>query len=120
MRNMKSYDEFQKKSPLMKEIDMLYGDKLNSLWIFEDTDSIYLDQIIIKPQFRNEGIGSDIMNILVTRADREGKIVGVTPVDEFGSSISRLKKFYKSFGFKPNSGRNKNFKYRDTFLREPK
>ena len=91
MRNIKSYDEFQKKSPLMKEIDMLYGDKINSLWIFEDTDSIYLDQIIIKPQFRNEGLGSDIMNMLVTHADREGKTVGVTPVDEFGSNIGRLK-----------------------------
>ncbi len=32
----------------------------------------------------------------------------------------KLAKFYKSHGYEPNKGRNKDFTTRDTFIRAPK
>ena len=37
-----------------------------------------------------------------------------------GSKITRLKKFYKRFGFVPNKGRKKEYRTRDAFIRYPK
>ena len=47
-------------------------------------------------------------------------MLSLSPSTDFGaSSVSRLTKFYRRFGFKPNKGRNKDFRTRDTMLRNP-
>ena len=46
-------------------------------------------------------------------------IIGTTPSSDFGSSKTRLTKFYKRFGFVNNKGRNKNFAFKDTMIRNP-
>lgn len=119
MRRIPAYSEFVKTSKLQGIIKTKYGNKIDKLHIFEDEDSVEFNLIVIKKDQRNTGIATDVLNTVIDYADREGKIVKLTPADDYGSNLNRLKKFYKRFGFISNSGRNKNFKYRDTMLRYP-
>ena len=119
MRKIKLYEEFQKRSKLANQFELKYGNKLDSIFIFEDPTSIELNQIIINKNNRNEGIGSEILQDVVNYSDRENKIVTLTPADDYGSSLSRLKKFYKRFGFVFNKGNNKDFRFRDSMIRYP-
>jgi len=68
---------------------------------------------------RNTGIGSKVMNDLTDKADAEGAIIALTPDNTYGGSKTRLTQFYKRFGFVPNKGRNKDFRYRETMIRYP-
>lgn len=61
------------------------------------------------------------MQELVEYADRTGQKVMLTASTDFGgSSVKRLKDFYKRFGFVENKGRNKDFAISETMYREPK
>jgi L-amino acid N-acyltransferase YncA len=75
---------------------------------------------VIKDEFKNRGIGTDIMNDLITYADDNKKIVTLTPSSDFGGNNNRLVQFYKKFGFKPNKGVHKSYEYMDTMIRWPK
>ena len=76
-----------------------------------------LSKIEIPKGERNSGQGTQIMEEIINAADREGIDLALTPSDAFGSSKSRLEKFYRRFGFVPNKGRNKDFSTRETMLR---
>lgn len=76
-----------------------------------------LSKIEIPKENRNSGQGTQIMEEIVNAADREGIDLALTPSDTFGSSKTRLEKFYRRFGFVPNKGRNKDFTTRETMLR---
>ena len=78
-----------------------------------------LSKIVVPKELRGTGIGSKTMQDIVDRMDREGAIIVLTPDTAFGGSKGRLIKFYKSFGFVPNKGRNKDFRYRETMIRYP-
>ena len=97
-----------------------YGKYLNGLDIYENKSSLKLSRIIIKPEFRSEGIGTKIMNDLVNYADKNKQIIALTPSSDFGGSKNRLIQFYKSFGFKSNKGVHINFEFTDTMIRYPK
>jgi GNAT superfamily N-acetyltransferase len=97
-----------------------YSDYLVGLDIYEDSKSLKLSRIVIKDEFKNRGIGSDIMNDLITYADDNKKIVTLTPSSDFGGNKNRLVQFYKKFGFKPNKGVHKSYEYMDTMIRWPK
>jgi len=57
---------------------------------------------------------------LVAAADAEGARISLTPDTSFGgTSVSRLKDFYKRFGFVDNKGKNKDFSTRNTMYRDP-
>ena len=119
MRRIKLFEEFQKRSKLADQFKLKYGNKLDSIFIFEDPSSIEFNQVVINKNHRNEGIGSRILQDVIDYADRENKIVTLTPADDYGSSLSRLKKFYKRFGFVFNKGNNKDFRFRDSMIRYP-
>jgi len=69
---------------------------------------------------RKQGLGSEVMFQIISWADGHGVMLSLSPSTDFGaSSVSRLTKFYRRFGFKPNKGRNKDFRTRDTMLRNP-
>lgn len=76
-----------------------------------------LSKIEVPKSERNSGQGTRIMEEIVAAADNEGIDLALTPSDAFGSSTSRLEKFYRRFGFVPNKGRNKDFTTRETMLR---
>ena len=102
------------------ELINIYGEYLDGLDIYENKNSLILSKIIIKPNRRNSGIGTKIMNNLVDYADKNGKIIALTPASDFGGNKNRLIQFYKSFGFKPNKGYYKSFEFKEDMIRYPK
>lgn len=96
-----------------------YSKHLKGLDIYEKENSLILNRIVINPDDRDKGIGSKIMNDLISYADANNKIIALTPSSDFGGQKSRLIKFYKHFGFVPNKGKNKDYEFRDSFIRYP-
>jgi tRNA nucleotidyltransferase (CCA-adding enzyme) len=78
-----------------------------------------LSKIEVSGDERNAGQGTKEMQNIVDKMDREGAIIALTPDDAFGGNKNRLIKFYKRFGFVPNKGRNKDFRFRETMIRYP-
>lgn len=106
----------------MIENDLIekYGDALIGLDIYEDAKSLKLSRIIINPEFRNSGVGTNIMTDLINYADKNKQIITLTPSSDFGGDKNRLVQFYKKFGFKLNKGIHKSYEYMDTMIRWPK
>ena len=81
---------------------------------------IYLSRISIPKEIRGLGIGTEIMNEIIAYADKNNRLVTLTPSTDYGAtSISRLKEFYKNFGFIENKGKNKNFEISQLMYRLP-
>jgi hypothetical protein len=97
-----------------------YGDFIDGLDIYENSTSLILSRIIIKPNVRQEGIGSKIMNELINYADKNKQIIALTPSNDFGGNKNRLVQFYKKFGFKQNKGHHKSYEFRDSMIRYPR
>ena len=97
-----------------------YKNELSALDIYEDAKSLKLSRIIINPEFRGGGVGTDIMNDLINYADKTKKIITLTPSSDFGGNKNRLVQFYKRFGFKLNKGVHKSYEYMDSMIRWPK
>jgi GNAT superfamily N-acetyltransferase len=84
--------------------------------------NIYMEVSLIRlpKELRKQGIGSQIMKALCQFADQKSIIMALSPTSEFGTSKAALTKFYRSFGFVPNSGRSKNYQVMNTMIRYPK
>jgi len=79
-----------------------------------------LSKIEVPKDKQGSGLGTQVMNDLVAAADAEGARISLTPDTSFGgTSVSRLKDFYKRFGFVDNKGKNKDFSTRNTMYRDP-
>jgi hypothetical protein len=102
------------------KLSLRYHDCLIGLDIYENTSSIRLSRIIVKPECRNMGIGSKIISELTDYADNNKQIIVLTPSSDFGGDKNRLVQFYKRFGFKFNKGQYKNFQFSDSMIRYPK
>jgi predicted GNAT family acetyltransferase len=105
---------------LEAELEHKYKDQLQDLSIYEKNDSLVVKSIIVKPELRESGYGTKIMEDIIQYADDNNKIVALTPSDSYGGNKNRLIKFYKQFGFVPNKGRNKDFSFMETMIRYPK
>ena len=83
-----------------------------------------LNNIIVPKSLQKTGIGSDIMREVGRFADNHGVRVilttGVKDPHHGTTSGTRLKKFYKRFGFVENKGRNKDFSISENMYRNPK
>jgi GNAT superfamily N-acetyltransferase len=90
-----------------------------ALNIAESPKAIDLSKIVVPKEMRGQGVGSSVMQDLIDYADQTGKQVRLSPTSDFGGSPTRLKKFYKEFGFVDNRGRNKDFTTRETMIRNP-
>ena len=78
------------------------------LELWEDKNKLTLDTIIIPKEYRGQGMGTKIMNMVCEYSDNVNKPLFLTPSSSYGvSSLNRLISFYKRFGFK------KNVKFRD-------
>jgi len=97
-----------------------YNDVLDELFITEKDDYLRLHSILLKDDVKESGYGTQIMNDIIKYADDNNKIVTLTASASYGSAKGRLIDFYKRFGFVPNKGRNKDFRFQDTMIREPK
>lgn len=81
---------------------------------------VAIESIVVPKGERGGGRGTAMMGEIAGWANRQGLILSVHPSPDFGGSVQRLRKFYRRFGFVPNSGRNKDFRTRDTMIRYPR
>lgn len=89
--------------------------------VSENSGLIRIHRMVVPADKRNQGLGSGAMQQLVNYADQTGKRIALSPSTDFGSSsVSRLKDFYRRFGFVDNKGRDQDLAVSETMIREPK
>lgn len=82
--------------------------------LWDNGDHLELGKIEVPKELRGSGIGTKAMERIIQFADEQGKDIRLTPSTDFGAtSVARLQRFYKEFGFE----KNKNLKYKDTMVR---
>lgn len=109
-------------------IKQKYIDILDDFGIYLDdmTNSIYLSELYIEPQYRGDGNGSKIMNEILEFSDNVKLPVVLIPEPEklTKKAEKRLIIFYKRFGFILNKGRNRDYTlslpFSTTMYRKPK
>jgi predicted GNAT family N-acyltransferase len=75
-----------------------------ALEVWEDDNKIELLSIVLPHKKRGKGYGSDIIEMVCDYADNKKKPIYLTPSKDFGAtSVDRLKRFYKRFGFIRNT-----------------
>ena len=99
-------------------IEEKYKPYAKYLFVSENGNQIKLHNIVLKESSRGQGIGQAFLDDLIEYADREGKIITLTPTREYGT-YERLKKWYKRNGFVENKGRRTDFRLSDTMYRLP-
>ena len=98
----------------MQDLEKELGIVLD-LW--DKGDYLELGKIEVPKNLRGSGVGTEAMERIIALADKEGKDIRLTPSTDFGaSSVARLQKFYREFGFV----KNKDLKYKDTMVRYAK
>lgn len=87
-----------------------------SLEVWEDQDKLELSNIVIPKHLRGRGKGTEIINMVIDYSNEVNKPLYLTPDTSFGgTSIERLKRFYKRFGFV----KNKDFSVSHSLVRYP-
>jgi GNAT superfamily N-acetyltransferase len=81
---------------------------------------LYLSELRVLPEARNQGLGSAFMRDLVAEADARGLPMSLTPDGEWGGNVRRLREFYRRFGFEPNRGRGRDLTTYETMVRPAK
>jgi len=90
------------------------------LSLSETDTGITLNQIVIPEHLRGEGSGSKIVREITKYADDKNVPVALTPDTVYGGKSKKaLVNFYKKLGFVPNKGKNKDFRFRESYIREP-
>lgn len=94
--------------PYQQIIRDKYSSVLDKLFLIPYNDNyVELNIIKIKPEFRDKGYATKILNDITKWADENNKILTLDPNETFGSNKDRLIDFYKRFGFKLNNGNDK-------------
>ena len=88
----------------------------------ESSEAIVLALLRVAPDKRGSGRASAALKALLAYADGQKKLIALTPeplAASKGLSKGALTAWYASYGFEPNSGRHKDFAYRETYIRRP-
>lgn len=96
------------------------GKDVGGVFLTYFMDWIELHQIMIATEERGNGYAKLFMKQLCALADKGDMVIGLSPSSDFGASKGRLTDFYKSFGFKMNSGRSKDFRISQSMIRLPR
>ena len=79
-----------------------------------------LSRIEVPKEQRGKQVGTKAMEDIIKYADENNKRIVLTPSTDFGgTSVKRLKEFYKKFGFIENTGKNKDFTTKENMYRNP-
>lgn len=81
---------------------------------------LVLDKIFIEKEFRGAGYANDAIRLLFDYADKQNKIITLTPDSIWGANKNKLQKWYQSLGFVMNKGKNKDFETMQLMYRLPK
>ena len=104
----------------LEDIKVKYKNQTDQLNIFENKDNtISINNLVVKQNLRNKGIGQSILNDIIDYADKNGKTITLTPTSQYLTK-NRLTNWYKKNGFVENKGRNTNYSISDTMYRLPK
>lgn len=105
-----------------EELQKKYG--LSHLRLYKKGNDLILDMIVVPKDKRKQGIGSKVLEDITHYADVNGLRTLLTTAvkDDYHGTTSgtRLKAFYKKFGFVENKGRYKDFTTTHNMIREPK
>ncbi|MEU0120650.1 GNAT family N-acetyltransferase [Streptomyces albidoflavus] len=89
-------------------------------WIYVDSvGHLVLSKIVVPRELRSQGIGTRVMELLITEADKQAVTMTLSPTREFGSGLRRLRAFYRRFGFSMNGGRIKDYTTAHDMIRRP-
>jgi GNAT superfamily N-acetyltransferase len=91
-----------------------------TLNVYETDYGIRLDKIVVRPECRGKGIGTQVLREILSYAETAGKPVALTPDSVYGTPRARLEKWYKSLGFQRNAGRRKDYRFSDTMIWTPR
>lgn len=111
-------DYLRENTSFINSIKKKYKDDFSKINIYEFDNKISIDLIVARET--NNGAGTRLMQEICDYADKENKIIILSPSDEFGGNKKRLIEFYKRFGFVENKGKNKIFEIFESMYREPK
>ena len=104
----------------LNDIKTKYKNQTDQLNIFENKDNtISINNLVVKQNLRNKGIGQNILDDIISYADKNNKTITLTPTSEYLTK-NRLTNWYKRNGFVENKGRNTNYSISDTMYRLPK
>lgn len=91
---------------------------LEHLTLTKRGDLVTVNKIVTAE--RDKGNGTRFMEALASLADAQGWTLALTPDLSLGAtSIARLRRFYKRFGFKENKGRYTDFTISESMVRRP-
>jgi len=85
-----------------------------------DGELVSIELIKVPKESRGQGIGSEVMEKITEWADSNKYSLSIEPSSDFGTPKNKLIRFYKEFGFVPNKGRSKDYRTRDTMIRNPR
>jgi hypothetical protein len=83
-------------------------------------DHLSIQRIQVRDGHQGMGHARRAMQEITDWADHHGVRLSLTPDTAYGSSKKRLTDWYRSHGFVPNKGRNKDYVTTDTMIRPPK
>jgi predicted GNAT family N-acyltransferase len=110
---------FEQVTLLAQQLSNEFGANVD-LYLTKNQD-LKLDSIIVPKDKRQQGIGSRIVQRITDFADGNGLrtilTTGIRDPHVGTTSQSRLKKFYRQFGFLNNKGRNKDFTITEDMFR---
>lgn len=108
MKHLKLFEEF-----VLQELENEYNIELD---LYDNGDYMTLSKLIVSPDDRRGGVGTEVMNKICQYADEIGRDIYLTPDTSYGgTSKSRLEAFYKKFDFKKKP--KEDFKNRETMVR---
>ena len=120
VKNNARQNKTQKSIKSLQYIKTKYKNQTDQLNIFENKDNtIGINNLVVKQNLRNKGIGQNILNDIIDYADKKGKTITLTPTSQYLTK-NRLTNWYKKNGFVENKGRNTNYSISDTMYRLPK
>ncbi len=91
-----------------------------SNFLSERAGVIRLSEVRVPKDRRGRGLGTQFMQELGEYADRTNQRIALSPSTDFGAtSVTRLKQFYRRFGFVENKGRARDFTISDAMVRVP-
>jgi GNAT superfamily N-acetyltransferase len=114
------------------DMDIKLGDKIvGDFYIYNRREKKYLTltKIEIYPEYQNRGYATQAMNQIIDYANSNGLIIILTPEaykinsvslkKSSGMSTAQLTKWYKSFGFIMNKGKQKDFEHMHLMYKLP-